>query len=49
MGVADCIALMVSESTGTVRISRNGQIVTQIEKPRRLGGPPPVAIDEAEA
>ena len=32
--VTNCIAVTVSASTGTVTIFRNGQIVTEIEKPR---------------
>ncbi|GIW42697.1 MAG: hypothetical protein KatS3mg076_3274 [Candidatus Binatia bacterium] len=39
-GVTDSVAVTVSQSTGTVTIFRNGQIVTEIEKPRRLGGAP---------
>ncbi len=33
--VSNCIAVTVSESTGTVTVFRNGHIVTEIEKPRR--------------
>lgn len=32
--VTDAVAITVSESTGTVTVFRNGQIVTEIEKPR---------------
>lgn len=35
--VTDSIAVSVSESTGTVVIFRRGKILTEIEKPRRLG------------
>jgi diadenylate cyclase len=35
--VADCIAITVSESTGTVTVFRGGQIVTEIERQRGIG------------
>lgn len=35
--VTDAIAVVVSESTGTVTIFRAGKILTEIEKPRRIG------------
>lgn len=35
--VTDGIAVVVSESTGTVTIFRSGKILTEIEKPRRIG------------
>jgi len=35
--VADCIAVTVSESTGTVTVFRGGQIVTEIERQRSIG------------
>ena len=35
--VADCIAVTVSESTGTVTVFRGGQIKTEIEKQRSIG------------
>lgn len=35
--VADCIAITVSESTGTVTVFRGGQIVTEIERQRSIG------------
>ncbi len=35
--VTDAIAIVVSESTGTVTIFRAGKILTEIEKPRRVG------------
>ncbi len=36
--VTDCIAVAVSQSTGTVTVFRNGKIVTEVEKPRSDGG-----------
>lgn len=39
----DAIAVSVSESTGTVTIFRGGKIVTEVEKPRKLGRAAPVA------
>lgn len=38
--VTDCIAVTVSESTGSVTIFRAGRIVTEIQKPRSTGGKP---------
>jgi len=35
--VTDCIAVTVSESTGSVTIFRGGRIVTEIQKPRSTG------------
>jgi diadenylate cyclase len=35
--VTDCIAVTVSESTGSVTIFRGGRIVTEIRKPRTVG------------
>jgi len=35
--LADCIAITVSESTGTVTVFRGGQIVTEIERQRSIG------------
>jgi DNA integrity scanning protein DisA with diadenylate cyclase activity len=35
--VADCIAITVSESTGTVTVFRGGQIITEIERQRSIG------------
>jgi DNA integrity scanning protein DisA with diadenylate cyclase activity len=35
--VSDAVAITVSESTGTVTIFRNGQIITEVEKPRTVG------------
>lgn len=35
--VTNCIAVTVSESTGTVTIFRGGRIVTEIQKPRSTG------------
>jgi len=35
--VTRCLAVTVSESTGTVTVFRNGAIVTDIERPRSLG------------
>lgn len=34
--VSECVAITVSQSTGTVTIFRGGRIVTEIEKPRRI-------------
>ena len=39
--VADCIAVTVSESTGTVTVFRGGQIVTEIERRRSIGAKTP--------
>jgi diadenylate cyclase len=36
-GVTDCIAVTVSESTGSVTIFRGGRIVTEIHRPRTAG------------
>jgi DNA integrity scanning protein DisA with diadenylate cyclase activity len=35
--LAECIAITVSESTGTVTVFRHGQIVTEIERQRSIG------------
>jgi DNA integrity scanning protein DisA with diadenylate cyclase activity len=35
--VSEAVAITVSESTGTVTIFRNGQIITEVEKPRSAG------------
>lgn len=35
--VTDCIAVTVSESTGSITIFRGGRIVTEIQKPRSTG------------
>jgi len=35
--LAECIAITVSESTGTVTVFRGGQIVTEIERQRSIG------------
>jgi len=35
--LADCIAITVSESTGTVTVFRGGQIITEIERQRSIG------------
>ncbi|RMG09425.1 MAG: hypothetical protein D6731_19720 [Planctomycetota bacterium] len=37
--VTDCIAVAVSQSTGTVTVFRNGKIVTALEKPPSAGAP----------
>lgn len=37
ISLADCIAVSVSESTGTVTVFRGGQIITEIEKQRNIG------------
>ncbi|MCA9244705.1 MAG: diadenylate cyclase, partial [Phycisphaerales bacterium] len=34
--VTEAIAITISHSTGSVTVFRNGRIVTEIEKPRRL-------------
>ena len=35
--LADCMAIAVSESTGTVTVFRSGQIMTEIERRRKIG------------
>ena len=35
--VTDCIAVTVSESTGSITIFRGGRIITEIQKPRSTG------------
>lgn len=35
--LADCIAITISESTGTVTVFRGGQILTEIERQRSIG------------
>jgi len=42
--VTDAIAVAVSESTGTVTIFRGGKILTDIEKPRRVGQPAGLSV-----
>jgi len=38
--VTDALAVAVSESTGNVSVFKSGEIVMEIEKPRRQAGPP---------
>lgn len=47
--VTDAIAVVVSESTGTVTVFRSGKILTEIDKPRRIDQPVSFLMQSDEA